>query len=187
MRAIMKQRRSKMRGKSPSSLLGKPTVSTAHLAAAINAAGPMSLKEKEAVCDTLYVTQPNLLGTVLVLPSLGVKMETVDVVLNILIVLHLAVEKSGQTLAVVSEQDVERQLHRFTATVLFAEGLDAHAFEQSLQQTVAYRKQPVLLAHVIDVLRRSGIADQPHENAKYPMMAAINLVNCIATAKRTGG
>lgn len=176
-----------MRGKSSSSKPGKATVSAEHLADAITAAGAMSLKEKEGICDTLYAAQPNLLGTVLVLPSLGVTMETVDVVLNILIVLHLAVEKSGQTLAAVSEQDVERQLHRFTATVLFAEGLDAHAFEQSLQQTVAYREQPVLLAHVIDVLRRSGITDQPHENAKYPMMAAINLVNCIAIAKRTSG
>lgn len=182
----MKMRVAKNRGK----LLrkpGNPSVRAEHLAAAIQAATEMDLKEKEAVCDALYAGQPNLLGSVLVLPSLGVSMETVDAVLNILIVLHLAVERSGQALATVSEQEQERQLRRFTAAVRFTEGLDAQSFTQSIQQTPAYSKENILLAYVIDALRRDGITDQPQENAKYPMMAAINLVNCIATAKRTSG
>ena len=84
-----------------------------------------------------------------------------------------------------SEQEQERQMQHFTAAVRFADGLDEQRFAQSIQQTTAYKKERFLLAYVIDALRQSGIADQPQENAKYPMMAAINLVNCIATAKRT--
>lgn len=111
-------------------------------------------------------------------------METVDVVLNLLLVLHLAVEKSGQVLAMVSEEDLERELQRFTASVRFTEGLDEQTIRQSIQQTTAYRKEGILLAYAYDTLRRSGIADQRHESAKYPIMAAINLVNSIATAQR---
>ena len=162
----------------------EPTVGAEHLAVAIKAAAAMDIKEKEAVCDTLYVTQPNLLASVLVLPSLGVAMETVDVVLNLLIVLHLAVEKSGQVLAMVSEEDLERELQRFTASVRFTGGLDEQTIRQSIQQTTAYRKEGILLAYAYDTLRRSGIADQRHESAKYPIMAAINLVNSIANAQR---
>src|SRR5262245_9684986 len=42
-----------------------PTVSAAHLAAAITAAASMGIREKERVCDRIYAAQPNLLGSVL--------------------------------------------------------------------------------------------------------------------------
>ena len=161
-----------------------PSVSAAHLTTAIKAAAAMDIKEKEQVCDTLYAEQPNLLASVLTLPSLGVSMETVDVLLNILIVLHLAVEKSGQVLAVVSEQEQERQMQHFAATVRFADDLDEQSFVQSIQQTTAYKKEKFLFAYVIDTMQRAGFVHDPAESAKYPMMAGINLVNCIATAKR---
>ncbi len=160
-----------------------PSVTTTQLAAAIKAATAMSIKEKELICDTVYVTQPNLLTSILAQASLGVSMETVDVLLNILIVLHLAVEKSGQVLATVSEAEQEHQLQRFTAIVRFTQGLDERSFAQSIQQTIAYKREKILLAYVIDTIQRAGVVDRSDENAKYPVMAAINLVNCIATAK----
>ena len=161
--------------------LRKVSISSEHLAVAIEAVAAMDLKEKEAICDTIYAAQPNLLGSVLVLSSLGSSMETVEVVLNILIVIHLAVANSGQVLATVSEENLERQLQRFIATVNFSEGLDELSISQSIRQTKAYRKEKVLLAYVLGVLQRSGLVNQQHENAKYPMLAALNFVNCIAT------
>lgn len=160
------------------------SVTAAQLAAAIRAAAAMSIKEKEQICDTLYVTQPNLLTSLLAQASLGASMETVDVLLNILIVLYLAVEKSGQVLATVSEAEQERQLQRFTAIVRFTQGLDEQSFAQSIQQTIAYKREKILLAYVLDTIQHAGLVDRSDENAKYPMLAAINLVNCIATAKR---
>lgn len=56
---------------------------------------------------------------------LGVSMPTIDVVLNILIVLYLAIEASGQVLSIVSEADQERELRRFTAAIGFARGVEA--------------------------------------------------------------
>jgi hypothetical protein len=144
----------------------------------------MSIKEKEQICDTLYATQPNLLTSVLAQASLGASMETVDVLLNILIVFHLAIEKSGQLLATVSEAEQEHQLQRFTAIVRFTEGLDERSFAQSIQQTMAYKREKILLTYVLDTIQRAGLFDRSRENAKYPMLAALNLVNCIATAKR---
>ena len=90
----------------------EPTVSALHLAAAINVAASMDIREKERVCDRIYAAQPNLLGSVLALRSLGVSMPTIDVLLNILIVLYLAIEESSQVLAIISEADQERELQR---------------------------------------------------------------------------
>jgi hypothetical protein len=162
----------------------EPTVSAAHLAAAITTAASMGIREKEHVCDRIYAAQPNLLGSVLAQRSLGVSMPTIDVLLNIIIVLYLAIEESGQVLAIVSEADQERELQRFTAAVRFTEGLGGDALAQSVEQTTAYRREKFLLAYVVDSLRRAGLTDLRNEASKYPVLLAINLVNCIATARR---
>ena len=106
------------------------------LAAAIPAATAMDIKEKERVCDMILATQPNLLASVLALRSFGISMPTIEIVLNILIVLGAIVE-SGQVLATVKEDDQDRELSRYTASVRFAEGLDAASFMRSLEQTTA--------------------------------------------------
>ena len=144
----------------------------------------MGLREKESVCDRVYGEQPNLLGSVLAVRAFGVDMATIDILIDILIVLQLAIEESGHVLATVTEADQERELLRFTASIRFAEGLSGDVFAQSFEQTTAYKREPILLAHVVDVLRRGGIADFRGEASKYSFLAAMNLVNCIATAKR---
>lgn len=131
----------------------EPTVSEAHLAAAIRTTASMGIKEKEYVCDRIFVAQPNLLYSVLAQRSLGVSMPTIDVVLNILIVLHLAIEESGQVLAIVLEADQERELQRFTAGIRFAEGLKGDALSQSIMQTTAYKREKFLFAYVLAMLR----------------------------------
>jgi len=144
----------------------------------------MDMVQKEQVCDRIHAEQPNLLASVLALPRLRVSMQTVDVLLNVLIVLTLAVDKSGQCLAAVTEVDQERELQRLVAIMRFSEGLDASLMAQSIQHTTAYRHERFLLAYVIDTLKRAGLTQIKDEAAKYPILAAINLVNCIATAKR---
>jgi hypothetical protein len=164
----------------------EPSVSPTHLAAAIRAAAAMSLKEKEQICDKICAAQPNLLGSVLAQASLGVSMATVDVLLNILIVVHLAVQNSGQVLALVMEEDLERELRRFTASVRFTEGLDTGAFAQSIGQTTAYKREKFLLAYVVETMLRAGLVGQRDKKEKFPILVGVNLVNCIAAAKRSG-
>jgi hypothetical protein len=161
-----------------------PSISTKDLAHAINAAAAMGFKEKEQVCDAIFLAQPNLLGSILALPLLDVSMETVDVLLDILIVTHLAVEESGQVLEIVSEEQQARQMDRYVASVNFAAGLGSELSAQSLYQTTAYKKEKFLLAYVLKTMTSAAFADDQDESAKYPMLAGINLVNCIASAKR---
>jgi hypothetical protein len=157
----------------------------AHLAAAITTAASMDIREKERVCDRVYAAQPNLLGSVLAQRILGVSMPTIDVLLNILIVLYLAIEESGQVLAIISEADQERELKRFTAAIRFTQGLGSDALVQSIKQTIAYRREKFLFAYVVGILQRTGLSNLRAETPKYPILVAINLVNCIATARRT--
>src|SRR5262245_14914600 len=142
----------------------------------------MGIREKERVCDRIYAAQPNLLGSVLAQRLLGVSMPTIDILLNILIVLYLAIDESGQVLAIVSEADQERELQRFIAG--FTEGLGSDALAQSIEQTTPYRREKFLFAYVVDILQRAGLTNLRNETSKYPILVAINLVNCIATARR---
>ena len=124
-----------------------PTVSGVHLAVAIRAAGAMDLKEKETSCDRIYVAQPNLMGSVLAVRTFGVSRATIDILLEILIVLQLAIEESGQVLATVTELDQDRELRRFTAAIHFTEGLPGDATIDSIKQTTAHKREPLLLAY----------------------------------------
>ncbi len=144
----------------------------------------MDLGQKEQVCDRIHAEQPNLLASVLALPRLRVSMQTVDVLLNVLIVLTLAVDNSGQSLATVTEVDQERELQRLVAIMRFSGGLDASSVAPSIQRTTAYRHESHILAYVFGSLQRAELTEITDEAAKYPILAAINLVNCIATAKR---
>src|SRR5262245_7372119 len=111
-------------------------------------------------------------------------MPTIDILLNILIVLYLAIEESGQVLAIVSEADQERELRRFTATIRFTKGLGSDALAQSIEQTTAYRREKFLFAYVVNILQRTGLTHLPNETSKYPRLVGINLSNCSTIARR---
>ena len=38
--------------------------------------------------------------------------------------------------------------------------------------------------YVVGILQRAGLTDLRSETSKYPILVAINLVNCIATTRR---
>ncbi len=65
------------------------------LAHALKIVHAMDIKAKELICDELFVQQPNLLASVMVQNQMGNSMNDVDVLLNILIVLHLAMKEAG--------------------------------------------------------------------------------------------
>ena len=163
-----------------------PTISVEHLATAIRAVEKMGLREKETICDRVYAVQPNFLSSVLAVKAFGVSIATIDVLIDILIVIQLALEERGEVLATVAEADQDRELRRFAASIRFADGLSGDALVGSFKQMTAYKREPFLLAHVMDMLKRSGIADFRDEASKYAFLAAMNLVNCVATARRTG-
>lgn len=66
----------------------------------------------------------------------------------------------------------------------FSEGHEPALVVQSIEQTTAYRREKFLLAYVVNELNRSGLTVIGDEAAKHSTLAALNLVNCIATANR---
>jgi hypothetical protein len=75
-------------------------------------------------------------------------------------------------------------VHLYRAVIRFTEGLGCDALAQSIKQTTPYRREKFLFAYVVGILQRTGLTDLRNETSKYPILIAINLINCIATARR---
>ncbi|MGM0593333.1 MAG: hypothetical protein ACQETD_02260 [Pseudomonadota bacterium] len=140
-------------------------------------------KGQEAICDEIFREQPNLLASVLVLTKMAVAPAHVEVVLEVLMVAHLALKASGQRIKTIAEADQERELQRLVASVKFAEGMAPDLVEASINQYDGFRNEPWLLAYVTALLQEHGVLFSTNENTKYVLLSALNLVGCIANAK----
>ncbi len=158
-------------------------ISGQNIACAIKKSKAMDIKSKELLCDEIFIEQPNLLASVLVLQKMGNELKEVDVLLNVLMVLHMAVKESGNKISKITEKEQEYQMKIFTATVKFTENMDANCVNESLDQFINNHKESVLLAYVIEKMRIANFYENKKESSKYLIMAGINLVNCIANAK----
>ena len=143
----------------------------------------MNLKEKEVILDEIYVEQPNLLGSVVVLNQIGNTLEQIEVLLNILLIAHLALKESGIKLAKVTEGEQERELSKFMGHVKFTEGLSSSSELTAMRQYIESHEEKILLAYVHKEMLESGFHDLKYENSKYLIMAGFNIVNCISAAK----
>ena len=108
-------------------------ISTDAMARALIAAQAMDLQQKEQLADEIFRAQPNLLGSVVVLPQLGVALSKVEFAVEILFVCFLATKESGLTWPVITEVDQDRQLQRFVAITRFGNDLGESLRERSMQ------------------------------------------------------
>jgi hypothetical protein len=152
-------------------------ISNASLASAISQLEGMTLSDKEQLCDDIYQTQPNLLGSVLSSSRMGPAMTQIEVLLDILMVIHLALRVSAPRLKLITEADQDQALQRLVATVKFSEGLSRLLQEESIRQYEAFQTEPSLLAFVFDRLEETGILENSREDTKY-----LILVACVAAA-----
>jgi hypothetical protein len=159
-------------------------ISEINLIRAIDKAQKLDIKDKELICDEIFIEQPNLLASVLVQQQMGNKLEEIDVLLDILIVLHLAVEESGKRIQKVSEEDQEHQLKVLSATIRFSEGMNNSLVQSSINQYIANHNEKLLLAYVLGAMKDAKFFENNKENSKYLIMAGVNLVNCIANAQK---
>lgn len=149
----------------------------------------MNEADKLAFADEIFKVQPNLLASCLAQPRLGVAMESVEFLLNILFVCYQAMKESGHHWPLFSEDEQERQMARHTAAVKFSEDLSDVTIARTARDLhIEDHTETPLLAFVIGEtrtwLRDLTLRRVESESDKYVMMAAINLVNCIAAVGR---
>lgn len=159
----------------------KVKISNKHLIRAARKIEKMGRKRKELLCDDIYKDQPNLLGSVLVLGTMGEDMNDVDILLHILMTLYLTLKEAKLSIPKISEQTQAQELKKLTESVKFQEGMGDSMSVESVKQYISSHKQSMLLGYVVSKMNDSGFQYKSHENSKYLMMVGINLVNCISS------
>jgi hypothetical protein len=156
-------------------------ISPQDMARAVGAVRAMDFGEKKALADEVFRVQPNMLASVVVQKKLGVSLEKIDFLLDILLVCFQAMKESGLTWVTVTEDEQERQMQRFAAIVESTSCRD-----ELLHQYVDSHPEKWLVAYVSSELASWLKRIVPEESDKYVMLATWNLVNCIAFAELVG-
>ena len=158
------------------------SISSRNLFDAVQRVEGLSFAERERLADEVHTQQPNLFYSVLVLQRYGATLVQIEVVLNILLVLHEAMKISGSTWPVISEEVQERCLTRISGRVRFIEGLSPQLQAKTIADTVGDHPEQPLLAYVLGKFKENGLLGIKTEPEKMLMLAALSLVECIAEA-----
>ena len=150
------------------------------LVQAITRVRAMDAKQKEQLADEIFVAQPHLLGSFLVQRQLGVSLEKMEFLLDILLVSFQAMKESGLVWPVITEDDLDRQSQCFVGIVKFGDGLSEGLRHRSMRQYVEEHPEKELLAYIqmetMSWLKRI-VAEK---SDKYLILAAWTIANCIA-------
>jgi hypothetical protein len=143
-------------------------------------ANAMTPDQKVQLEDEIFLQQPNLLVSILVLPRMGVDMVQLEAPLHVLLVAFQAMKRSGARLAHHQRgrygdlpAAVDGQLH-------FNEGLPRALLDQHVRQFCAEHQERYLLAFVYGHLGEHDLLSVRTEAEKYLLLAALNLVECTA-------
>jgi hypothetical protein len=140
----------------------------------------MTVQDRERLAEEIHVRQPNLFLSVLVLQRYGATLEQTEVVLNLLLVFYEAMKISGRAWPVISEDVQERCLKRISGRVRFIEGLMPQQQTQATSDAIADHREPQLLSYVFGKFSENGLLGIETETEEKLMLAALNLVECIA-------
>lgn len=158
-----------------------PILTPKVLAKAIRATQHMSQQEKLQCSDDLYLHQPHLLASILALHrNFGASLEEIDSLLELLITTWQAMKFSGHQWPLITEQQQDDCLTKITAKIQFSQGMPATLLEQAVEQHVSHHPEPYLMAFVIDELHKQNWQQISDDTAKYIMLVALNLVECVA-------
>jgi len=113
---------------------------------------------------------------------MGVSTLQLEVPLSILLVTFQAMKRSGHTWPLVQEDVQEKCLQRLTARMRFNEGLSAQIANRLVKQFCYEHSERNLLAFVYGNLGEHDLLRVRTDAEKYLLLAALNLVECIALA-----
>ena len=150
------------------------------IADAAAALGAMTAQQRVALADEIFAEQPNLLASVVVQQRMGANLQQIEVLLNLLFVAHLAMKRSGRRWPLITEAIQDRCLQRLTDRLRLAQGLAPRQLRRAVQGAIDEHREPFLLAYAYGHLNEHGLLAIDTEAQKYLMLAALNLVECIA-------
>jgi len=101
------------------------------------------------------------------------------------LVVFQAMKLSGHTWPLIYEDVQDRCLQRLTARARFNEGLPEHLADQMVQQFCNEHRERYLLAFVYGYLGDHDLMQVRTDAEKYLMLAALNLVECLADVGAT--
>ena len=156
------------------------SISSRNLVDAVLRVEQMTFKDRERLADQVHAGQPNLYFSVLILQRYGATLEQIEVVLNLLLVFYEAMKYSGASWPAISEDVLERCLTRITGRMCFIEGLTPQLQALATSDAVGDHAEPQLLAYVFGKFKENGLLGVKTEAEKMLMLAALNLVECIA-------
>lgn len=140
----------------------------------------MSAQRKVELADEMYVQQPNLLASILVLPRYGVDMPQLEVPIHVLLVAFQAMNHCGYALPTISEDVQKTGLQRLTATMKFTEGVPPALIEQMITKLCVDHLERYLLAFAYGHLGQHDLPRVRTDAEKFLLLAALKLVECVA-------
>ena len=143
----------------------------------------MDLQQKEQLAAEIFQHQPHMLGLVLVQHRLGVSMEKIDFLLTFLLTCFQAMKDSGLKWSKITEDEIDRQMNIFVKTVNFSKDMGNSLKNKSIQQYTAGHPELALLAFAQVETDNWLKSIMPEESDKNIVIAAMTLVNCIASAR----
>jgi hypothetical protein len=155
-------------------------ISQAVLARATIDVNGMSAAQKVRLADEIYIRQPNLLASILVLPRFGVSAVQLEVPIHVLLVTYQAIKRCGHTLPVISEDVQDACMQRLTATMRFTEGVPPALASQMITQLCVDHPERYLLAFVYGYLGEHDLLSVRTDAEKFLLLGALNLVECVA-------
>ena len=111
-------------------------ISQGALVQAITLMRAMELKKKVQLTDEIYRAQPHVLTAFLVQSRLGVSLEKMDSLLDLLLICFQAVKTSKLSWPLFTEDDILRQRARLIASIQFSADLASDLRQQAVQQYI---------------------------------------------------
>ena len=155
-------------------------ISAQALLAAVQKIRAMTAGQKERLADELFREQPNMLASFLVQKQLGVSLEKMEFLVNILFICFQAMKESGQSWLLITEDEQDKQMARYVGIINFGKDLSSSLQSLASRQYLEGHPERSLLAFVIGELNDWLARVEPEETDKYVVLMAVNLVNCIA-------
>lgn len=137
--------------------------------------------------DEIFVVQPNLLASILVLARMGVSMPQVEIALHVLFVAFKAMKRSGHQWGMVTMDQQEACMERLTARMRFNDGLPAGLAATGVTRFHVEHPERNLLAYAYGYLGEHDLLKVRTDAEKSLLLAVLNLVECLATAEATPG